>query len=237
MAASLAPCPPPLPPGIGRALPEPPRILCWMIGETTARLRRAHPPGRPDPSAAAPGAPSRRGGRAVRLRGGSTLSRGGSSEGGARGPCPNRLRRSARRRLQRRPEPQPTTAAQAAPEEARRLVAGLYEVTGYTTVRRSGQQRRIRGTVIIARSAAGAADPYTATFDLETEFADARRPDPGRRDRERPRRCARRRTLAGTAETRILMASIPGLDPSFPWIPGRLGPRGSCRSSRWRRRT
>ena len=120
-------------------------------------------------------------------------------------------------------EPQPKTASQAAPEEGASY-AGLYQVTGYTTVRRSGQQRRIRGTVIIARSAAGAADPYTATFDLETEFET---PDgPIQADViGSARAAAEKQTLAGTAETRILMASIPGLDPSFPWIPGRLGPR------------
>jgi hypothetical protein len=101
---------------------------------------------------------------------------------------------------------------------------GLFEVSGYTTVRRSGQQRRIEGRVIIARSPAGIADPYTATFDLETEFATPEGPiqaDVIGSARARPEP----KGLAGTAETRILMASIPGLDPTFPWIPGRLGPR------------
>ncbi len=101
---------------------------------------------------------------------------------------------------------------------------GLFEVSGYTTVRRSGQQRRIEGRVIIARSGAGVADPYTATFDLETEFATPEGPiqaDVIGSARARPEP----KGLTGTAETRILMASIPGLDPTFPWIPGRLGPR------------
>ena len=120
------------------------------------------------------------------------------------------------------PEPQAESSA-AAPEDAASY-SGLYQVSGYTTVRRSGQQRRIRGTVIIARSAEGAADPYTATFDLETEFET---PDgPIQADViGSARAAAAQQALAGNAETRILMASIPGLDPSFPWIPGRLGPR------------
>lgn len=101
---------------------------------------------------------------------------------------------------------------------------GLYEVSGYTTVRRSGQRRRIVGTVIVTRAAADAAAPYTATFDLETEFATPEGPiqaDVIGSARAEEQAAA----LAGTAETRILMASIPGLDPTFPWIPGRLGPR------------
>jgi hypothetical protein len=119
-------------------------------------------------------------------------------------------------------EPHTEIAAKPAPEAS--SFAGLYRVSGYTTVRRSGQQRRIRGTVIIARSAENAPDPYTATFDLETEF-----PTPAGPVRAdvigSARAVAAQQALAGTAETRILMASIPGLDPSFPWIPGRLGPR------------
>jgi hypothetical protein len=110
------------------------------------------------------------------------------------------------------------------PGEADAAWAGLFEVSGDTTVRRSGQQRRIAGRVIIARSPAGVAEPYTATFDLETEFATPEGPiqaDVIGSARARPGTAG----LAGTAETRILMASIPGLDPTFPWIPGRLGPR------------
>lgn len=120
-------------------------------------------------------------------------------------------------------EPEAETVAAAAEPEAASY-AGLYQVSGYTTVRRSGHQRRIQGTVIIARSAADAADPYTATFDLETEFET---PDgPIQADViGSASAAAEAEALAGTAETRILMASIPGLDPSFPWIPGRLGPR------------
>jgi len=78
--------------------------------------------------------------------------------------------------------------------------------------------------VIVAHATAGGAEPYTATFDLETEFAT---PDgPIQADVIGSARAkAEAAQLAGSAETRILMASIPGLDPTFPWIPGRLGPR------------
>ncbi|HSD30081.1 MAG TPA: hypothetical protein VLL75_22465 [Vicinamibacteria bacterium] len=119
------------------------------------------------------------------------------------------------------PEADPTAAAE---EPGAGAYAGRYQVSGYTTVRRSGHKRRIQGTVIIARSAAEAEAPYTATFDLETEFET---PDgPIQADVIGSARAAYEEDgLAGTAETRILMASIPGLDPSFPWIPGRLGPR------------
>lgn len=120
--------------------------------------------------------------------------------------------------------PDPSERTSAGAEAGDAPYAGLYQVSGYTTVRRSGQQRRIRGTVIIAASAAGVSDPYTATFDLETEFET---PDgPIQADVIGTARAAEQaQNLAGSAEMRILMASIPGLDPSFPWIPGRLGPR------------
>jgi hypothetical protein len=114
------------------------------------------------------------------------------------------------------------TAPPSAPAEPD--LSGLFEVSGYTTVRQSGDRRRITGTVIIARSPEGASDPWTATFDLDTEF-----PTPGGPVHADVIGAASARTagrgLAGKAETRILMASVPGLDPAFPWIPGRLGPR------------
>jgi hypothetical protein len=115
--------------------------------------------------------------------------------------------------------PAAAPAADAGPD-----YAGLYEVSGYTTVRRSGHRRRIAGTVIVAHAAPGTAAPYTATFDLETEFATPE--GPIQADVIGSASASADSTeLAGTAETRILMASIPGLDPTFPWIPGRLGPR------------
>jgi hypothetical protein len=103
-------------------------------------------------------------------------------------------------------------------------LSGLFEVSGYTTVRRSGDRRRIAGTVIIARAEEGASDPWTATFDLDTEFSTPGGPVHADVIGSASARRAGR-GLAGRAETRILMASVPGLDPAFPWIPGRLGPR------------
>lgn len=102
--------------------------------------------------------------------------------------------------------------------------AGLYQVQGYTTVRRSAVQRRIEGSMIVARAPEGSPEPYTATFDLETEFATPEGPiqaDVIGSARAHPEG----EGLVGSAETRIFMASVPGLDPTFAWIPGRLGPR------------
>jgi hypothetical protein len=119
---------------------------------------------------------------------------------------------------------EPAVDVAAPPPPGRLDFAGLYRVSGYTTVRRSGEQRRIEGTVIVARAAAGSPEPYTATFDLETEFASPA--GPIRADVIGSARAAEAREgLAGTAETRIFLASVPGLDPSFAWVPGRLGPR------------
>lgn len=98
--------------------------------------------------------------------------------------------------------------------------AGTYDVRGLTTDPDTGETRRIAGTVVLA----GAGDGYDATFSLATQIetpdgpvqADLIGTGEGKVAAE---------ALEGTADTRMFLAAIPGLDPKFPWIPGRLGPR------------
>ena len=98
--------------------------------------------------------------------------------------------------------------------------AGLYAVSGVTTDPQSGGTRRIAGTVIVA----GGAEAHDATFSLSTEIATPDGPiqadligtGEGRVEDG---------VLTGRAETQMFLAAVPGVDPGFPWIPGRLGPR------------
>jgi hypothetical protein len=93
-------------------------------------------------------------------------------------------------------------------------IAGMYEVSGTTIETQSGNKRGISGTIILAEDSG----KYTATFNLNTTF-----PGPekgiaaevigtGSGDIEG-------RTLRGTAQMQIVMATVPGVDPGFAFIP------------------
>jgi hypothetical protein len=99
---------------------------------------------------------------------------------------------------------------------------GYFEVQGSTETERSEIRRPIRGNVIIARHAPDA--PHVVTFSLKTVFAT---PD-GPMQAELIGSAEAQRSgdaLSGHAETQILMGTVPGVDPTFPYIPARLGAR------------
>jgi len=93
-------------------------------------------------------------------------------------------------------------------------IAGQYEVSGTTIETGTGSKRDIGGTVILAEDG----DEYTATFHLATAFDSASGAMPaevigkgsGRIDG---------RELRGTAETQIVVSTVPGIDPAFAFIP------------------
>ncbi len=97
---------------------------------------------------------------------------------------------------------------------------GMYDVRGLTTDEATGATRPLAGTVIVA----GAGDGSAATFSLDTEIETAQGPVQAELIGSGEGR-VRGGGLMGRAETRMFLAAIPGLDPKFPWIPGRLGPR------------
>ena len=100
-------------------------------------------------------------------------------------------------------------------------LSGMYRVEGVTTVKGTGMEREIKGTVILAQEG----DRYTATFSLATTFpteegpiqADVIGKGEGRVDGT---------SLQGTAETQIVMAAVPGIDSAFAFVPR---PCSSCR--------
>jgi hypothetical protein len=93
-------------------------------------------------------------------------------------------------------------------------VAGRYQVRGMTTDPSSPDKRRIEGIVILAEQG----DRYTATFELKTNwpieggFTDAQVVGVGEGRIEGNK-------LTGTAQTQLVISSVPGVDTGFAFIP------------------
>ena len=109
-------------------------------------------------------------------------------------------------------DPQSVTEESAATEAV--PLAGMYEVAGTTVDTDTGRKREISGTVILVDNG----DRYTATFHLNTVWEG--------RDGMLPAEVIGKgsgtiegRTLRGSAETQLVISTIPGIDPAFAYIP------------------
>jgi hypothetical protein len=99
-------------------------------------------------------------------------------------------------------------------------ISGMYEVEGTTTETASGHQRKLAGTIILAEEGAR----YTATFNLTTMYPAGEQSLPaevigkgeGRIDG---------RTLEGTNHTQLVVATVPGVDPGFAYLPRTVSTR------------
>ena len=100
-------------------------------------------------------------------------------------------------------------------------IPGMYRVQGATIDNATGEKRDISGTVILAIEG----DDYTATYHLTTTFpgtatdpvaAEVIGKGEGRVDG---------RTLTGTAHTQLVVATVPGVDPNFAFIPRQVSTR------------
>jgi hypothetical protein len=93
-------------------------------------------------------------------------------------------------------------------------ISGQYDVSGTTIETSTGSEREISGTVILTQDG----DDYSATFHLATAFESASGAIPaevigsgsGSIDG---------RELHGTAETQLVVSTVPGIDPAFAFIP------------------
>lgn len=100
--------------------------------------------------------------------------------------------------------------------------SGMYRVSGKTVEKATGRGRNIAGTIILVQEG----DRYVATFDLETAF-----PNPSGGGATQAKVIGKgegtvqKTTLRGTAETQIVWAEVPGVDPSFGFMPRSYGPR------------
>lgn len=101
-------------------------------------------------------------------------------------------------------------------------LSGRYEVTGVTTNQATGEKREIAGTVVLVTSEDGRT--YTATFDLDTIYPGAVEALPaaviGKGEGT-----IEGRTLRGTSETQLVMATVPGVDPGFAYVPRMVSTR------------
>jgi hypothetical protein len=96
----------------------------------------------------------------------------------------------------------------------------MYEVSGLTVEKESGRQREISGTIILTQKG----DRYTATFNLVTMYPTPDGPLKsdviGKGEGE-----INGRLLMGTAQTQIVAAAVPRVDPKFAFVPRRVGKR------------
>jgi hypothetical protein len=139
--------------------------------------------------------------------------------------------------MQRRSFVRPSTAAlalalalgcgsteQAAAPEAEPVqgvpISGMYSVEGVTTETNSGHQRKLAGTIILAEEGSR----YTATFNLTTTYPGGDQALPaeviGKGDGT-----IEGRTLKGTSHTQLVVATVPGVDPGFAYIPRTVSTR------------
>jgi len=99
-------------------------------------------------------------------------------------------------------------------------IGGMYEVRGVTVAVESGHERQIGGTIILSEKG----EQYTATFHLATTYpgADAAMAAEVIGNGEGT---IEGRTLRGTAQTQLVMATVPGVDPGFAFIPRMVSTR------------
>ena len=107
--------------------------------------------------------------------------------------------------------------------------SGRYDVKGTTVDMKTGDTRLIAGTVVMRAEDGG----YSTSADLATKFpteggavhADVIGSGHGRVEGG---------VLSGTAETQLVIQTVPGVDPQFAFIPRVVGPRiVSTWSARW----
>ena len=99
-------------------------------------------------------------------------------------------------------------------------IPGRYEVHGATVATESGHKREIAGIIILSEQGGG----YTATFDLATTYPGAEAALPAQVI-GKGEGTIEGRTLRGTAQTQLVMASVPGVDPGFAFIRPQVSTR------------
>jgi hypothetical protein len=99
-------------------------------------------------------------------------------------------------------------------------IPGRYEVRGSTVAIESGRKRDIAGTIILSEQGGR----YTATFDLETTYPGAEAALPAQVI-GKGEGTIEGRTLRGTAQTQLVMATVPGVDPGFAFIRPQVSTR------------
>jgi hypothetical protein len=100
-------------------------------------------------------------------------------------------------------------------------IPGLYRVQGSTVDKATGEKREINGTVILAVEG----DGYTATYHLTTAFPGTGTDPVAAEVIGKGEGRVEGRTLTGTAHTQVVIATVPGVDPNFAFIPRQVSTR------------
>jgi hypothetical protein len=110
--------------------------------------------------------------------------------------------------------------AEVAEEVELTPISGMYEVRGVTVAVESGHKRDIAGTIILTEKG----EQYTATFQLATTYPGAEEALPAEVIGN-GEGTIEGRTLRGSAQTQLVMATVPGVDPGFAYIPRMVSTR------------
>jgi len=100
-------------------------------------------------------------------------------------------------------------------------IAGMYRVQGATVDKATGEKRDIGGTVILAVEGGD----YTATYHLTTTFPGTGTDPVAAEVIGKGEGRVEGRTLTGTAHTQVVVATVPGVDPNFAFIPRQVSTR------------
>jgi hypothetical protein len=111
-------------------------------------------------------------------------------------------------------EAEETPPVSVAPPVAPEPLSGLYEVSGVTVDKATGAERGVAGTVIVDVEGG----TYTTTFNLATNLPVGGAAQQAELVGKGSGRVADR-TLEGTAETQLIVALVPGVDPGFGLLP------------------
>lgn len=117
--------------------------------------------------------------------------------------------------------PEPPEVAAEIEEGEEVAIPGMYRVQGATVDKATGEKRDIGGTVILAVEG----DAYTATFHLTTTFPGTEADPVAAEVIGKGEGKVEGRTLTGLANTQLVVASIPGVDPNFAFIPRHVSTR------------
>ena len=94
------------------------------------------------------------------------------------------------------------------------VIPGTYDVSGTTVESGTGSQRSLEGTITLHSDG----DTYTASFNLSTRMTSA-----GESTRAElvgtGSGSIQGDTLVGSAETQVILALVPGVDPGFALLP------------------
>jgi hypothetical protein len=121
--------------------------------------------------------------------------------------------------------PEPASPAGSAEPAATGDLSGVYEAYGTTVDRENGDTRQLFGTLVLQQDGAS----YTASFELKTEYpveggaiaADVIGDGAGTIAGAR---------LEGRSHTQLVLATVPGVDTGFAFLPRRVGPRIESRT-------